>query len=390
MGISTIALIVAAGLTYGFWPNPITVDTGKASRNSMELTIEEEGMTRVKDRYIISVPVTGTVQRIGLEVGDHVRSGTIVARVKPTAPTLLDERQLAISTARLNSAEAALQQARENLKLATEEAAYNLKEFQRIEQLHKNGIGSDRDLDRADLANRRAHANKKSAEFGVNIAEHELESARAAIRWAQRTPPSDDILEIKSPVGGYLLSIPNKSERPVLTGEALMEVGDMQSLEIRVDVLSSDAIQILPSTKVRIKRWGGDCILEGSVRVIEPAGYTKISALGVEEQRVPVIIDITSDKKAWSRLGDGYRVVAEFIIWEGTDVLQVPTSALFRIGDEWALFVLEDGKAYRRTVNVGHQSGLFAEILGGLKQGETVLTHPDERIEDGIRVESRN
>lgn len=390
LSIGAIALVVVAMLTYGFWPKPISVDTGLVERKGMELTIEEEGKTRVKDKYIISAPVAGMLQRIGFETGDYIRAGTTVARIKPSAPNLLDERQFAISNARLNAAQAALDQAKENLRLAAEEAAYNEKELIRIEQLHKNGIGSDQDLDRAKLANQRAQANKKSAEFGVKIAEHELESAKASVQWAQQSQTTtDDILEIQSPVDGYLLEVPNKSERPVLTGEALMQVGDLKSLEIKVDVLSSDAVQIHPSTKVRIKRWGGDCILEGSVRIIEPAGYTKISALGVEEQRVPVIIDITSKEEDWDRLGDSYRIVAEFIIWQGENVLQVPTSALFRSGDEWALFTLEGGKAHRKTVKVGHQSGLNAEILDGLDEGETVLTHPDERIEDGVRVTPR-
>jgi len=390
LSIVIVALLIVAGLAYGFWPNPITVDTGTVRREPMELTIEEEGKTRVKDKYVISAPVSGMLQRIQFETGDHVTAGMNVARIKPSAPNLLDERQLAISNARLSAAEAALDQAKENLRLAKEEASYNEKERIRVENLHKNGVGTDQDLDRAILADRRAQANKNSAEFGVKIAEHELESAKASVQWAQHSQSNtDDILEIQSPVDGYLLDVPNRSERPVLTGESLIEVGDLKSLEIRVDVLSSDAVQIQPSTKVRIKRWGGDCILNGRVRVIEPAGYTKISALGVEEQRVPIIVDITSNEKDWSRLGDSYRVVAEFIIWTGENVLQVPTSALFRSSDDWALFTLENGRSQRKTVKVGHQSGLNAEILDGLKEGETVLTHPDERIEDGVRVKSR-
>lgn len=389
IGIAVVIFIVIGGLVYGFWPEPITVDTGTVERKSMEVTIEEEGKTRVKDHYLLAAPVAGTLQRISFEAGDYVAAGTVLARIKPTAPNLLDERQLAISNARLNAAKAALDQSKENLRLAIEETDYNQKELRRIQNLYQNGVGTEQDLDRAGLANRRARANKNSAEFGVKIAQHELESARAAVQWARHSDTSNDIFEIRSPVEGYLLDVPNRSERPVLTGEPLMKLGDLKSLEIRVDVLSSDAIQIRPGTKVRIKRWGGDCILNGSVRVVEPAGYTKISALGVEEQRVPVIVDITSRKQDWNRLGDSYRVIAEFILWESDNVLQVPTSALFRTGASWSLFTLLDGKAHQKEVKVGHQSGLYAEILDGIEEGETVLTHPDEQIEDGVRVKAR-
>jgi len=389
IGIGITIFIVISGLVYGFWPKPITVDTGNVERKLMEMTIEEEGKTRVKDHYLIAAPVAGMLQRITLEAGDYIAAGTVIARIKPTAPNLLDERQLAISNARLNAADAALDQAEENLRLAIEEAEYNQRELTRIRNLHQNGVGSDQDLDKAKLANQRTQASRNSAEFGVKIARYELESARAAVQWAQHSNTDNDILEIKSPVEGYLLDVSNKSERPVLTGEPLIKLGDLKSLEIRVDVLSSDAIQIRPGTNVRIKRWGGDCILNGSVRMVEPAGYTKISALGVEEQRVPVIVDITSEEQAWSRLGDSYRVVVEFILWHAENVLRVPTSALFRTGEYWSLFTLENGKAHQKNVTVGHQSGLYAEILNGIDEGEVVLTHPDRRIEDGVRVEAR-
>lgn len=389
LAILTLAFAVVALLTYGFWPNPIRVDTGRVTRGSMQLTVEEEGRTRVKDRYILSVPVSGILQRLELEVGSRLVAGAVVARIRPAAPVLLDERQYAVAGTRLDAARAGLEQARENLAMAIEEAAYSEKEWQRVEDLHRTGIGSDQDLDRALLANRRARTNRVSAEFGVRIAGHEVESARAALQWAVQTPGNDNLLIIRSPVDGVVLELPNKSERPVMTGEPLLQIGNPLSLEIRADLLSTDAVRVEPATRVMVKRWGGERILEGRVRMVEPAGYTKISALGVEEQRVPVLIDLISGQELWGRLGDGYRVVAEFILWEGEEILQVPTSALFRSGEEWALFGMENGRANRRPVLIGHQTGLFTEVLGGLREGDWILTHPDERIEEGVRVEPR-
>lgn len=387
--ISGLAIALLLVIIYGFWPKPIPVDVATVTRGPMEVTVEEEGKTRVKDRYVISAPVSGLLQRIDFDSGDRVKEGMIVARIQPGSPGLLDERQLEVSNARLNATQAALAQAKESLRLADEEAAYAQKELVRVKGLHQNGAGTDQDLDQAVIANQRAQSNKTSAEFGVKIAEHELESAQAAVKWARQLKPNNEILDIRAPVNGYILNVPNQSERPIMTGEPLMEVGDLQSLEVRVDVLSPDAVQIRPGTLTRIMRWGGDSTLDGRVRVVEPAGYTKISALGVEEQRVPVIVDFTSDEKDWNRLGDGYRVVVDFIIWKGDDVLQVPTSSLFRSGKEWALFMTKNGRAQRRIVQVGHQSGLTAEILNGVKTGDNVLTHPDERIENGVRVKPR-
>lgn len=389
ISIGGLAIIVLVVIIYGFWPKPVPVDVGRVTRGPMEVTVEEEGKTRVKDKYVISAPVSGLLQRIEYDSGDKVKEGMVVARIQPAAPGLLDERQLEVSNARLSATRAALQQAKEGLKLANEEASYAEKELNRVKGLHLNGAGTDQDLDQALIANQRAQSNKASAEFGVKIAEHELESAQAAVKWARQLKPSNELLVIHSPVGGYVLNVPNQSERPVMSGAPLMEVGDLHSLEVQVDVLSSDAVQIRPGTAARIMRWGGDSTLDGSVRMVEPAGYTKISALGVEEQRVPVIVDFTSNEREWDRLGDGYRVVVDFIIWKGDSVLQVPSSSLFRSGKDWALFMMTNGRARRQVVKVGHQSGLSAQILEGVKEGDLVLTHPDERIEDGVRVRLR-
>lgn len=389
LSIGGLIVIVITGIAYGFWPKPVLVDTGKVTRGPMQLTIEEEGKTRVKDRYILAAPVSGMLDRIHLKAGDQIKAGMTVAELQPVAPELLNERQYAVTSAQLKANRAALDQARENLRMATEEASFAQKELARVENLHKAGVGSDQELDNAVIANRRTQTNKTSAEFAVKIAQHEVESTLATLQWSKQKKGNDDLRVIRSPIDGLVLNVPNQSERPVMAGEPLLEIGDPQSLEIRVDLLSTDAVQVHPATEVLIKRWGGNTILEGSVRVVEPAGYTKISTLGVEEQRVPVIVDITSDRKLWSRLGDGYRVIADFILWEEDNVLQVPTSALFRSGKEWALFVLQNSHAIRKTVTIGHQTGLNTEIISGLKEGEVVLTHPDERIKDGVSVEPR-
>jgi HlyD family secretion protein len=221
------------------------------------------------------------------------------------------------------------------------------------------------------------------------VARHDLEAAETALRFAAGTENSEagDCVPVHSPVTGRVLKVMHEWEGPVTTGEALMEVGDPQRLEVAVDVLSADAVKIRPGMQVRFERWGGDEPLQGVVRTVEPMGFTKVSALGVEEQRVWIIVDFTSPAALWQRLGDGYRVDAHFVLWHGDDVLQVPASSLFRYENGWALFVARNGRAQRRRVEVGQRNALAAQILDGVKEGEWVIDHPGDEVDDGVRVE---
>jgi len=385
--LSLFALFIVLLLVWGFLPSAIPVSVEEARIAPLEVTIEEEGKTRVIDRYTISAPVTGYVLRLEHEVGDSVRVGQELFRIQPV-PDLISARQREVADAQLEAARTRRMQAREQLALANEEKKLADTELKRLQDLYDEGIGSRQMLDNAELAAKRAAIQQASAEFSVKVAEHEIRAAESALQ-AFQSGGGQERISITAPVDGRLLKIHQKSEGTVQAGTPILEVGDPRSLELRIDLLSTDAVKLLKGTPVRIKRWGSEHILDGLVKVIEPSGYTRISALGVEEQRVPVIVEITSPYEYWRVLGDGFRVVAEFIVWEGEEVLQVPSSSLFRTDDaEWALFVVEDGESKLRRVETGRQSGLYTQVIRGVEAGAKVVTHPDERIEDGVGVDA--
>lgn len=387
--ISIFVVITIVIIVWGFLPSSVPVTIEQVRDAPLEVTIEEEGITQVTDRYTISAPVTGYLLRIQHEVGDSVAFGQDLFQIQPV-PDLIGARQQEVAQAQLEAAKARLLQTKENRSLAQEEKQLADVELQRIQNLFESGIGSQQGLDNTKISARRAATQLASAEFSVRVAEHEVRAATSALQ-AFQSPGGQEQISIEASVQGQLLKIHHKSEGTVQAGTPILEIGDPYSLEIKVDLLSTDAVQIARGTNVRIKRWGSEKNLEGTVQVVEPSGYTRISALGVEEQRVPVIVDILSPHEHWKQLGDGYRVVAEFIIWQHDEVIQVPSSSLFRTkGDQWSLFIVEDGKAHLRNVDTGHQSGLQTQIIDGLQIGEDVITHPDERIEDGVKVKIRN
>jgi HlyD family secretion protein len=385
-----LAVIVLA-IAYGFMPKPVLVETAEVKREYMRVTIEEEGKTRVMNHFVISSPVAGFALRIDLDVGDYVKRGQTITELEPLRATVLDPRSRAEAEARVAAAEASLRAAQENARAAGAGAEFASKELERIRQLIKDSLVTQESLDEAETEVRRTEAALRSSEFSVEVARHEKEAARTALKYSAAQKPGDypEKVVIKAPVDGSILKITRKSEGVVREGQALIEIGDPRALEVEVDVLSADAVRIRPGTPVLFDRWGGDEPLEGKVRVVEPAGFTKISALGVEEQRVLVISDIVSPPEKWSQLGDSYRVEARFILWEDDNVLQIPASALFRHGDSWAVYVMENKKAHLRTVQIGHRNGLSAQITSGLTEGDMVITHPDSSIEDGSRVRLR-
>jgi HlyD family secretion protein len=385
-----VLLLIVAALSYGFRPQPRLVDTAKAARASMQVTIEEEGKTRVIDRYIITAPVAGITCRVDLDVGDSVEKDQMLVNINPLQSQALDPRARAEAEARVAAADAALLAAEQNVDSARAEADLADKELKRLEPLAEQGHISANSLDQAGAQKRSAAATLRSAEFAVDVAKHELEAARTALRYTgNKSSDPSDMVQVLAPVSGRILKLQHECEGVVARGEPLLEIGDTRSLEIETDVLSADAVKIKPGMPVLYERWGGEKPLTGQVRRVEPAGFTKISALGVEEQRVLVISDITSPPEEWQTLGDGYRVQSRFILWEDHDVLQIPASALFRSDGQWALFVMQDKKARRRSVKVGQRNGLSAQILDGLAEGEAVITHLDDSIDDGVRVKRR-
>jgi HlyD family secretion protein len=390
-----IVIIIAAGvllaIIYGFMPKPVPVDLVEVSRGPLKVTVEEEGKTRVKDRFVLSAPVAGFMRRIKLDVGDLVQKGETLVEIEPLKSNLLDPRSRATAEAAVSSAEAALKVEEERVIAAKADAEYSRRNLERIKKLFEGGYVPKDALEQAETGAKRAEANLLSVEAAVKVAKSELDRARTVLRHsaAEETRIQGKIVTIQAPVSGSVLKIYRESEGVVQSGEPLIDIGDPKNLEVKVEVLSADAVRIKPGTPVLFERWGGNSALSGKVRVVEPAGFTKISSLGVEEQRVLVIVDLNSSDQNEQSLGDGYRLEASFIIWEGKDVLQVPASALFRKQDGWAVFVVKNNKAILREVTVGHRTGLAAEILSGLTKGEMVISHPDNSIEQGTRIRPR-
>jgi HlyD family secretion protein len=383
--------VVLSFIVYGFLPKPVAVEDVEVGRGPLRVTIEEEGETRVKDRFVVSAPVVGFLRRIEFEVGDPVKASQVVARLEPLRSDVLDPRSRAEAEAAVSAAAAAVGAAEEQARAAAADAEYAGRNLKRLKNLFEAGVISRDRMDQATSDARRTEAGRLSAEASVKGARSDLERVRSRLRYspAEGNPEPHGLVDIRTPSKGSVLKIHRESEGVVGAGEALLDIGDTDDIEVRVEVLSEDGVRIRPGSPVLFERWGGEGALPGEVRVVEPAGFTKISSLGVEEQRVLVIADIHQDHEAARRLGDGYRVEASFIVWEGENVLQVPASALFRKGSDWAVFVVEGDKARLRGIRVGHRTGLAAEIVSGLKEGEKVIAHPEETIEDGTPVRSR-
>lgn len=387
--VTGLILVIVALVVLSFRPRPIAVTTAQVTRGPLQVTVEEEGRTRVQERYVISVSVDGYAPRLALEVGDPVEAGQVLLRLRPVPPAMLDARSRAEAEARVARAQAALDAKQSQLRAV--EASHELaqREYRRIQALFQDGKASQSELDRSQTEAERAAAALRSARYSVEVYRQELLAAQAVLRYSavNEDPITAEQVPVTTPVTGRVLEVHHESEGIVTPGQPLLTVGDPHALEVAVDVLSADAVRIRPRMRVLLEHWEGDGRLEGRVRTVEPVGFTKISALGVEEQRVWVIVDIVSPRERWAQLGDGYRVEASFILWENEDVLQIPTSALFRYEDGWAVFVAEDGNARLRRVEIDQRSGLAAQIVAGLTHGETVITHPSDEVEDGTRVQ---
>ncbi len=388
--ITLIAVLVIGLLVWGFWPQPVPVEAIAAARGPLTVTIEEEGRTRVIDRYVISAPVDGVACRVQLDVGDWVEQGQVLLSITPLESQVLDPRSRAQAEAKVAAANSALRAAEQQAQAAAAAEQLAATELKRKRLLMVKELIARDVYDKAVTEVKTTTAARRSAEFTVKVAKHELRSARMVLDYAANfTRDPAERLPVRSPITGRILKVPHECEGPVRTSEPLLEVGDPSMLEIEVDVLSSDAVKINQGMKVLFDRWGGEQPLEGIVRIVEPVGFTKVSALGVEEQRVLIISDFISPAVLWQRLGDGYRVEARFILWHEENVLQVPTSSLFRYHEGWAVFVIEGNHAKRREVKVGQRNGLIAQILGGVNEGETVINHPSDEVEDGRSVKER-
>ncbi len=390
-----LGLLLLGGLVFAFRPQPVLVDVLELRPSPLRVTIDEEGETRVRDVFELSAPVIGRARRVEVEVGDTVIAGeTVVAEIEPVDPILLDARSEIEGEAAVRAAEAALELARSEVTRAEAELDYARSEFERQRNLRELGVAADRDLDTARREYRTARAAVATARAALQERSFELDRARA--RLVSFLGPADsrgqcECIPLHAPVSGRVLRVVRESEGVVQAGEALVEIGDPTDLEIVVDLLSADAVKVEEGQRVVIEEWGGALPLAGRVRRVEPFGFTKVSALGIEEQRVNALIDLTSPHEDWRRLGHGYRVEARIVLWEGEELLVLPLSSLFRrSGDgHWAVFVVEGGRARLRPVELGQRNGLEAEIRSGLELGERVVLYPGERVSDGVRIAAR-
>jgi HlyD family secretion protein len=372
-----------------FRPQPVSVETARVVRGPLVVTIDEEGRTRVRDRYTVSAPVAGYVTRIVYRVGDQLRRGQVVARILPAPSGPLDRRTRTQLDARAEATADALTQAGARVEAARAALEQAKREALSATRLLRSGSIAPQDADAAETRRRRAESELATAMAGLNVANHDVEAARAALLAAEEVPRAGGTTNVHAPQNGAILKVFEPSERVVAAGTALFDIGDASALEIVADLLSTDAVRVAPGARVLIDRWGGSTVLNGRVRVIEPASFTKVSALGVEEQRVNVLIDIVDPYTVWARLGDGFAVEVRVVQWERPDVVTVPTSALFRHGDQWAVFLVSNGRALMKDVRIDHQNTLTAEVTAGLTENNEVIVHPSERISDGTRVNVR-
>jgi HlyD family secretion protein len=382
------AIVIVAGiLAVALWPTAMEVDLARVERGPMQVTIDEEGETRVRERFVVSAPVSGRVERIELEPGDPVvRGKTVVARLTPAAAPLIDPRTQAELNAAVEAARAAVEQARAESRRAAaalERARSNLR---RQHALLEAGVVSRDELEVAQTTLRTADEEQRAAEFTLARTEYELQLARARLK---PSAAGGRALDLVAPVDGVVLKRLRESASVVPVGEPLLEIGDPGHLEVVSDLLSTDAVQVSPGDTVLMEQWGGGRPLAGRVRRVEPSGFMKVSALGVEEQRVNVIIDF-ADPAAARPLGDGYRVEVRVVIWQADSTLKAPTGSLFRRGDEWAAFVVEAGRAHVTAVRLGQRNDREAQVLQGLSEGDTVVMHPPDTLADGVRVRSRS
>jgi HlyD family secretion protein len=375
--------VVVALLTMWLRPDPVRVDVAKASRRPMRVTVGGEGKTRVRDRYVVAAPVAGRLRRILFRRGAKVFQRQLIAEIEPLPLAPLDPRQRAEAMGRVRAAEdakAEVDRMVDRYKASYEQTRRDLK---RTQVLAGDGVVSRQEVEETETAVATALREYEAARSRAERAAHDVEVARAALLAVNRSPAAA-IVKVLAPTSGRVLRVLEESERVVNAGAPLLELSNPSSLEVVIELLSTDAVKVSQGAMVFIENWGGPKVLEGRIRLIEPSAFTKISALGIEEQRVNVVADLADLE---GTLGDGYRVEGRVVVWETTDALRVPVSALFRRGEVWSLFLVENGMAQVRDVEIGHFTSSEAEVKSGLEEGAEVVVHPPKDITDGTRVE---
>ena len=388
-----LTLVVTAGLAFAFWPRAVAVDLEAVSAGPLEVTIDDDAVTRVREVYTVTAPVTGRVLRVEKHAGDAVEGGkTVLFSILPAAPAFRDARTQRELEASLTAAQEARRAAQSQIDSAQANVDYTKAEFDRAAQMRKIEATSAAALELAQRQLRTAEAALQTAQATLKQREAELKGAEASLLPPTQAGGSGKekcCLDVTAPVSGEVLRVLQESETVVTAGTPLMEIGDPGDLEIAADLLSRDALKVSPGDAVYIENWGGEGALNGKVRLIEPAGVTKVSSLGIEEQRVNVIIDLTDPHDKWKRLGHGFQIDVRIVIWRGDKVVKVPLGALFRGDADWAAFRDENGRAKARAVKIGHLGSRYAEVLEGLSAGDNVILHPSDQIRDETLIKAR-
>jgi HlyD family secretion protein len=383
-------MAAVAGIVWSVMPRPVPVETAAVSKGRFVASVNEDGRTRIRERYVVAAPLAGRLGRVRLKVGDRITAEQVVATIAPSPAPLLDPRSRREAEEKVGAAEATRERTKTAVDRAQVQAEQAKTDFERTRTLVQRGAATVQALERAELALRVAERDLRAAQFQNDAAEHELNQARALLgRYNNNVGIEPERWNVIAPVPGVVLKVAQESETIVTPGSPLLEIGDPHDLEIVADVLSTDAVEIRPGAEVTIEHWGGPGVLSGRVRRVEPAAFTKISTLGVEEQRVNVLIDVLSSPEKWPGLGDGYQVDTRITVFTKDDATIAPAGALFRRGEAWSVYVVQDGRAQLRTVEVLRRSGRLAAVTAGLDPGEHVIVYPSDRIAAGVRVEPR-
>ena len=382
-------VVLVALIGWGLWPKPVIIETGEVARAPLTVRVAEEGKTRVRNRYVVAAPLAGNMRRVPLKPGDPVEAGnTLLTTIEPVGSPLLDPRARAQAEAVVAMHQASRHQAVEALAAVRTALKLANAERDRMRAVTQQGTLSASDRDRMEAEASIKAAEVRAAEFALQVIDYELAQARAVLERPEGAL-SNNLVEVRSPVSGRVLKVMQESETVVAPGSQILEIGDPTDIEIEAEILSRDAVTISPGDAVEIEQWGGEAPLQGRVRRVEPAAFTKISALGVEEQRVIVLIDLLAAPPSAKALGDRYRVEVRVAVWHSDAVLVVPAGALFREGNAWKTFVYQNGSARLTALEAGHSDGHFTEVVAGLKPGDKVLLHPPDTVKDGTAVKLR-
>lgn len=391
LGLVTLA-VIAYAVFLVIRPTPTMVDVARVDSGPLRVTVESDGKTRIKDIFYINAPVGGRLLRVGRKAGDNVKAGDVVASIEPSQPTFLTARDISEGKAKVQAAEATRDEAKAEVARANTEVEYAKYTFNRTKSLRATGVYSQKELEEAELTLKTKVAALEVAEKTLIAKEFELKKAQAELQQPNAVttyqPTAEDCVNVTSPVDGRILIVDQESETVVNPGQTIMQIGDPSRMEIVLEMLSEDAVKVRTGAEALIEEWGGGTV-KGKVRYVEPYAFTKTSALGIEEQRVNVIVDFDEPYENWQQMAHAFKVVTRVVWWESAEVVKVPMGALFRQRNRWAVYVADQGFARLRHVDIGHTTTFEAEVVAGLKEGDSVILHPSDRVRDGGRITAR-